>query len=181
MSRGTVVAKRYARALFDLAREQDAVASTENELKLVADAIEANADLRVFLSAPNITLDKKIALLRGTFGGKVSQFVLNTVSLLVERGRETEIPAVLEAYMSVAGGVLGRADALVTSAKPLTPDQAEDIAKQFAAIIGKNVRVIGQVDESLIGGMTVRIGDTLYDGSLRGKLNRLSKELQTSL
>lgn len=181
MSRGTVVAKRYAKALFELAREQDAVAAVENELKAVADAIEGNADLRAFLSAPNITLDKKVVLLRATFGSQVSQIVLNTICLLVERGRESEIPGVLDAYMSVAGGVLGRADAIVTSAKPLTPDQAEEIATSFAAVIGKQVRVIGQVDKSLIGGITVRIGDTLYDGSLRGKLSRLSKELQASL
>ncbi|MCC3377175.1 F0F1 ATP synthase subunit delta [Cohnella sp. REN36] len=181
MSRGSVVAKRYAKALFDLAREQDLVVAAENELKAISDTVTANADVRAFLAAPNITFDKKIEALRASFGGKVSQIVLNTIILLIERGRQGEIPALLEAYRQVAGDELGRIDAKVTSAKPLTDEEKSRLAAQFGGKIGKTVRVDNTVDPSILGGLTVRIGDTLYDGSLRGKLDRLSKELQATV
>ncbi|MFC5701569.1 F0F1 ATP synthase subunit delta [Cohnella faecalis] len=181
MSRGSVVAKRYAKALFELAQAQNLVAAVENELKLVSEAVGGSAEIGAFLAAPNITVDKKIDALKSVFGGKVSTIVLNTVNLLIERGRQSEIPAVLEAYVQVAGGVLGRADAQVTSAQPLTEDQKSKLAAQFGTLLGKNVRVDNTVDPSILGGLTVRIGDTLYDGSLRGKLDRLTKELQASV
>lgn len=180
MSRGTGAAKRYAKALFELALEQGLVTETENQLKLIADVVESDAEIRAFLTAPNITLDTKLKVLNSAFNDKASAIVLNTVSLLLERGREGELPAVLEAYLQVAGGVLRRADAHVASAKPLTEQEIVKLADKFGTLLGKTVRVTNTVNPELLGGITVRIGDTLYDGSLRGKLERLEKELQTA-
>jgi F-type H+-transporting ATPase subunit delta len=180
MSRGTVVAKRYAKALFELAQSKGLVAETESQLKLIVSVIESNADLRKFLTAPNITLDTKKQTLIKAFGSEASSIVLNTVNLLIERGREGEIGAVLEAYLKVAGGVLGRADALVISSQPLSEGEQAKLADKFGALLGKTIRVTNEVNPDLLGGVTVRIGDTLYDGSLRGKLERLDKALQTA-
>jgi len=180
MSRGTVVAKRYAKALFQLAQEQGLVAEVENNLKQIVSTIENDAQVRAFLSAPNITLATKIGALKAGFDDKASTFVLNTVSLLIERGREGDIASVLEAYLKVAGEALGRADAIVTSSKPLTEDEKKKLSDKFSALLGKSVRVTNDVDPELLGGVTVRIGDTLYDGSLKGKLDRLNKALQNA-
>lgn len=180
MSRGTVVAKRYAKALFQLALEQGLVSETENQLKLIVSVFESDAEVRAFLTAPNITLENKLKVLKSAFHDKASSIVLNTVSLLIERGREGELPAVLEAYLQVAGGALGRADAHVTSAKPLSEQETAKLADKFGTLLGKTVRVTNTVNPDLLGGITVRIGDTLYDGSLRGKLERLEKTLQTT-
>ncbi len=180
MSRGTVVAKRYAKALFQLAQEQGLVAEVENKLTQIVSTIENDTQVRAFLSAPNITLAAKIGALKAGFDDKASTFVLNTVSLLIERGREGDIASVLEAYLKVAGEALGRADAFVTSAKPLTEVERINLATKFGALLGKTVRVTNDVDPELLGGVTVRIGDTLYDGSLKGKLDRLNKALQNA-
>jgi len=180
MSRGTVVAKRYAKALFQLAQEQGLVAEVENKLSLIVGSIENDATIRAFLSAPNIALAAKIGALKAGFDDKASSIVLNTVSLLIERGREGEIASVLAAYLKVSGEALGRADAFVTSSKPLTEDEKKKLADKFSALLGKSVRVTNAVNPELLGGVTVRIGDTLYDGSLKGKLDRLDKALQTA-
>ncbi|GIO12801.1 ATP synthase subunit delta [Cohnella xylanilytica] len=180
MSRSTVVAKRYAKALFDLAREQNLVAEVETQLQLLVNAIGQNSDFQAFLASPSILAKTKIETLARSFDGKLYPIVLNTVGLLIERGRQGELPAVLEAYLKVAGEALGRADAHVTSAQPLSYGEKDQLAKKFGALLGKTVRVHNTVDSSLLGGLTVRIGDTLYDGSLRGKLNRLDKALQSS-
>jgi F-type H+-transporting ATPase subunit delta len=181
MSRGTVVAKRYAKAMFELAQAQGLVTETEDQLASIVEATENNADIRAFLAAPGITPVNKTNALKAAFGDKASAIVLNTISLLIERRRQGEISSLLNAYRQVSGGVLGRADALVTSAKTLSDAEKDKLAAQFGSLIGKTVRVENIVDPALLGGLTVRIGDTLYDGSLRGKLDRLSKQLQTSV
>jgi F-type H+-transporting ATPase subunit delta len=180
MSSGTVVAKRYAKALFQLALEQGLVAETEDQLRLVVAVVESDAQIRAFLAAPNITLDTKIQTLNNAFSGKASPIVLNTISLLLERGREDRLTSVLDAYLQVAGESLGRADAYVTSAKALSDSEQQKLAEKFGAILGKTVRVTNTVDKDLLGGVTVRIGDTLYDGSLRTKLDGLEKSLLTA-
>ncbi|WP_027087144.1 F0F1 ATP synthase subunit delta [Cohnella panacarvi] len=180
MSRGTVVAKRYAKALFQLAQEQGLVAEVENKLSLVVATLENDAKIRAFLSAPNIALSAKVAALKSGFDDKASSFVLNTISLLIERGREGEIASVLEAYLQVSGAALGRADAHVTSSTPLTEDEKNKLADKFGKLLGKTVRVTSAVNPDLLGGVTVRIGDTLYDGSLKGKLDRLDKALRNA-
>lgn len=181
MSRGTVVAKRYAKAMFDLAREQGTEAETENQLQALVEAAAQDAEIRAFLAAPGISTGDKVKALQTAFGDKASSIVMNTISLLIERGRQGEIGALLDAYRQVAGRALGRADALVTSAQPLTDEEKDRLASQFGKLIGQQVRVDNTTDPALLGGLTVRIGDTLYDGSLRGKLDRLSKQLQTSV
>jgi F-type H+-transporting ATPase subunit delta len=180
MSRGTVVAKRYAKALFQLAQQKGLVTETENQLKLIVDVVESNADVRAFLTAPNITLEIKKKTLIQAFGTEASPIVLNLVSLLIERGREGELPAVLVAYLQVAGDALGRSDAHVSSFQPLSDGEQSMLADKFGALLNKKIRVTNSVNPELLGGLTVRIGDTLYDGSLRGKLERLDKALQTA-
>jgi F-type H+-transporting ATPase subunit delta len=181
MSRGSVVAKRYAKAMFELAQEQGKTAETESQLQALVEAVSNDAEIRAFLAAPGISTDEKMKVLQSAFEGKASDIVLNTLRLWIERGRHGEIDALLDAYRQVAGRALGRADALVTSAQPLSEETKQQLAAQFGKLIGKSVRIENVVDASLIGGLTVRIGDTLYDGSLRGKLDRLSKHLQTSV
>lgn len=180
MSRGTVVAKRYAKALFDLAREQNAVGEVETQLNLLVNAIDHDGDFRAFLAAPGIPAAKKIEAVKASFAGQLLPIVLNTVGLLVERGRHNDLPGVLNAYLTIAGDALGRVDAYVTSAQPMTLGDKDKLANKFGALLSKTVRVHNETDASLLGGLTVRIGDTLYDGSLRNKLERLEKALQSS-
>lgn len=180
MSRGTVVARRYAKALFELARERNAVAETEEHLKLAVNAIRGSAEFRTLLAAPSVPTAAKIDALRGAFGPSVSPIVLNTLCLLVERRRQNLLAALLEAYAQVAGEALGRIEASVVSARPLSDEEKDKLAATFRAKLGKDVRLNVTVDPTLLGGLTVRIGDTLYDGSLKGKLSRLEKMLQTT-
>jgi F-type H+-transporting ATPase subunit delta len=104
--------------------------------------------------------------------------VANTLQLLIEKGRETLVGAVYEDYVKIAGEALGQANATVTSALPLTVEEATNVKAQFEQMIGKKVRIENIVDPSLLGGLQVRIGDRLYDGSLSGKLARLEKSLK---
>lgn len=178
MSRGSVVAKRYAKALFQIAQLNQTIAETGQQLKLVDEVIEKDADIRKFLSFPNIETSKKIALVNGAFSGKISETVLNTLEILINRGRHEIINDVFEAYTKLAGEALGQAQATVYTAKLLSAEELTKVQVKFGAIAGKEIVAQQIVMPELLGGVQVRIGDRLYDGSLQGKLSRLGQSLK---
>jgi len=175
MSAMAVAARRYAKALFEVAKEKGAVEETGAQLEAVAAALGGNADIRAFFDHPNIGTDAKVRALQQAVGGQLADYVLNTLKLLLERGRISAVDIVASAYRSIADEALGRAKAQVTSAFALTPEQQQEIARKFGALTGKEVTVETAVDPSLLGGIRVRIGDTLYDGSLSTKLTEIEK------
>jgi F-type H+-transporting ATPase subunit delta len=181
MSREGVVAKRYAKALFELARQNNAIADVEKQLKLVVEAFAGDADIRKFLGLPNVEVSKKIAIIKGALSDKVSVIVLNTLELLIIRGRQNSIGQVYEAYLKVAGDALGEAHATVYSAKSLSNEELAKVAAQFGTIVGKRIIAKQIVEPALLGGVQVRIGDRLFDGSLSGKLARLEQSLKTQV
>lgn len=178
MSRDTVVAKRYAKALFELAQQQGVVSEVEDQLKLVANALNQEPEVEKFLTFPGISAEKKIEVLKGALSDRLSALVLHTVELLIVRGRQDVIADVYEAYTKIAGEALGQTHATVTSAKALTVDELAEVTAQFEKLTGKKIVAHTDVEPSLLGGVQVRIGDRLYDGSLSGKLERLQKALK---
>ncbi len=172
-----VVAKRYARALFEVAKEKESISQVEEELKSVVSAIGDNADLQKFLNHPNIGASVKTDLLKQIFEGIVSEPVWNTLRILIDRGREDILNALVLNYVKIANDALGQASATVYSPTALNEAQASDIAAKFSAITGKTIRVETVIEPKLLGGIQVRIGDRLYDGSLAGRLDRLAKSL----
>ncbi len=178
MSRDTVVAKRYAKALFELAQQSGKVAEFENELGLVAQAVAGDAQVSKFLETPNIASDVKSEIMKSALTGRVSDDVLRSVELLIGRGRIGITEELYEAYKKIAGEALGQADATIYTSHKLSDDELGKVAAQFGAIIGKKVRATQVERPELLGGIQVRIGDRLYDGSLSGKLERLEKSLK---
>ncbi|MEC0242745.1 F0F1 ATP synthase subunit delta [Paenibacillus dokdonensis] len=175
MSRETIAAKRYAKALFEVAAQQQKTLEVEQELKAVVEAITANADVQQFISTPNISISVKLDVLKKALQDKVSQPVISTIELLIERGRADILSDLLDSYIRIEGESLGIADATVYSTYPLSEQEQESVAAQFGALANKKIRVSNVVDKSLLGGVKVMIGDKLYDGSLAGKLERLEK------
>ncbi|MCI3921408.1 F0F1 ATP synthase subunit delta [Paenibacillus sp. TRM 82003] len=175
MSGMAVAAKRYAKALFAVAKEKGTIEETGAQLETVAATLQNDPAVRAFFDHPNISKASKAGAIQQAWSGKVSADVMNALLLLLERGRITGLHEVYDAYQSIADEALGRANAHVTSAFALTPEQQQEIAAQFSAITGKQVTVEATVDASLLGGIRVRVGDTLYDGSLSTKLANLER------
>ncbi|RXZ83425.1 F0F1 ATP synthase subunit delta [Paenibacillaceae bacterium] len=179
MSREAIVAKRYAKALFELAQQHGVAADVEGQLQVVVEVIDGDAYVSKFFASPNIETGKKVALLQKALNGKVSDLLQNTLGLLIERGRLSALGEIYTAYKQVAGDALGQADAVVYTATSLSDEDLAKTAVQFGAITGKKIRAVQVVDPALLGGVQVRIGDRLYDGSLSGKLFRLEKTLKS--
>lgn len=180
MSQDMIAAKRYAKALFEVAREKGQVAQVEQELESVMTALNENADLSKLIKHPSIEAAVKTGLIKQIFGSSVSEAVLNTLQLLVERRREDVLDAFVKAYAKIANDALGQANATVYTPVELSEAELNEIAATFGKLTGKQIRMVSVLDKSLLGGIQVRIGDRLYDGSLSGKLKRLERTLNQS-
>ncbi|AEI38702.1 F0F1 ATP synthase subunit delta [Paenibacillus mucilaginosus] len=180
MSQDLIAAKRYAKALFEVAKDAGRIAEVEQELETVVAVFKENPDLSKLIKHPGIDAGVKIGLIKQIFGAGVSESVLNTLQLLIERRREEALEAFVRAYSKIAGESLGQANATVYSPVELSAEELSNIASTFAKMTGKQIRVSTVLDKSLLGGIQVRIGDRLYDGSLSGKLQRLERALNQS-
>jgi F-type H+-transporting ATPase subunit delta len=173
----TMVAKRYASALFQIAKEQQILSQVEEDLRVVKEVLEYNADLKAVLKSSKLTIDKKKEIVKNAFAS-VNVYVLNTVLILIDRHREEQIVEVTDQFLELADEAMGIAEAQVYSVSALTEAQREALSATFAAKIGKkSLRIENIVDSNLLGGLRLRIGNRIYDGSLRGKLDRLERKL----
>ncbi|WP_341279923.1 F0F1 ATP synthase subunit delta [Paenibacillus sp. FSL H8-0537] len=179
MSRDAAVAKRYAKALFELAQQGGIISEVEQQLQAIAQSLGEDLEIQKFLSYPNIDASKKLAVLKAAFGGSISELLLNTLELVFVRGRQELIVEIYEAFTKIAGEVLKQAHATVYTARLLNDAELAEVAVQFGGLTGKTIIAEQVVEPALLGGVKVRIGDRLYDGSLSGKLERLEKQLKS--
>jgi F-type H+-transporting ATPase subunit delta len=170
-------AKRYALALFQIAKEQQLLGVVEEELRVVKEVFVYNTDLKALLKSSKLTIDKKKEILTTAFTS-VNPYVLNTLMILIDRHREDEIIEVANQFLELANEEKGIADAQVISTRELSEAEREAISATFGAKVGKkSLRIENIVDSELLGGVKLRIGNRIYDGSLRGKLDRLERKL----
>ncbi|MDQ6595168.1 F0F1 ATP synthase subunit delta [Bacillus salipaludis] len=173
----SIVAKRYASALFQIAKEQQVLSQVEEDLRVVKEVIQTNKDLKAVLSSLKLSKENKKAILKQAFAN-INGFVVNTLMILMDRHREGEIVEVVDQFIELAYEASGVAEAEVSSVRPLSDAEREAISATFAAKVGKqSLRIENIVDSELLGGVKVRIGNRIYDGSLRGKLDRLQRKL----
>ncbi|WP_246944437.1 F0F1 ATP synthase subunit delta [Bacillus pinisoli] len=176
MSNGTV-AKRYATALFQVAKEQNILEQVENELLAVKTVFQENKELLSVLNHPKVSKVTKKSLVKDSFAN-VSAPVLNVLLILIDRHRQAIIPGVVDFFIEEANNERGIADAKVYSVRELTEDEKTSLSQAFASKVGKaSLRIQNIVDPTVLGGVKLRIGNRIYDGSVSGKLARVEREL----
>lgn len=175
MSREQIVARRYAKALFELAKERGEADRIGEELRAAARAL-SEPELAGFFRHPSIDADEKLAVLDRALSGRVSEPVLHALKLMIRRGRAAALEAFVAHYGRLAEEHAGRATAVVVTPMPLSDEQANEIAAHYGRLTGKQIRVVNEVDERLLGGMQVIIGDRMYDSSLSARLERLKQQ-----
>jgi F-type H+-transporting ATPase subunit delta len=167
-------AKRYAQAAFAIARDGDAVAQWRADLDDVA-AVLADSDAAGWFAAPRVPVaDRQAALERAL---EVGPLALNLARLLIAKGRTLEAREIADAYNRLADEHEGLAQAEITTAVPLQPDQVAAMEQRLGEALGKQISATAGVDSDIIGGVVLRIDDHLIDGSVRTRLRRLRQEL----
>ena len=169
--------QRYARALFDLAVEQDAMDRWATDLAQLAEVMQ-DEQFNLFLKHAEVSLDRKIESL-ATVLPEVDPMVRNLGSLLITRSSVDSIGDVAVAYNRLVDDRLGRQQIEVTTAVELEPAEADRIRDFVAGLIRREVVMTTRVDDSILGGIVIQIGDRLMDGSTRSKLEELRKQIRT--
>lgn len=172
-----VIANRYADALFQLATEKNQLDEIVEELRLVKDVVEKTPSFISYFTHPKVSEREKRDLIKAHFGS-LSELSLRMLLLLVERKRFDNLLLIIDRFHQLAYEASGVAEAIIYSAKPLTDEEKRLVSEAFAKKVNKEKLVVTNVvDEKLIGGLKVRIGDTIYDGSVQAQLERLQREL----
>jgi F-type H+-transporting ATPase subunit delta len=168
--------RRYAQAVFDLAREQNKIEEWAVDLTNLVTTFE-QADVRSFIDNPKTSRESKAQFILNVLGGKVSPTAQNLATLLVQRHRDSYIGQVREEFIRLWNRERGVVEAEVTTAEPVTLEQQALIEQKMAALTGKQVTIRYHVNPAIMGGLVAQIGDTLIDGSVRSRLENLRKQL----
>jgi F-type H+-transporting ATPase subunit delta len=172
------LAQRYARALVDVAVEQKKSEEIRKELVAFVEITRESADLRNLLASPAVPREKKHAVI-DVLAKRMnsSKAMRNFLCVLVDNRRTALLGQIREAFEAQLLERLGVTQAQVTTARELAASEKSELSKALERLTGKRIEAEYQLDAAMIGGAVVRIGSTVYDGSVREQLNRLRASL----
>lgn len=176
MARRDSGARRYAEAAFEIATRDDTVATWRSELEAAAEVVADERALEV-VANPAIPTERRAEVVAELLGDRASRPVQNLIQLLLRRGRIDQLPRVAEEFRRLDDARQGISHATVTSAAELTPDEIRDLTRRLEQTTNGRIALDVKVDPSLLGGLVVRLGDRMIDGSVRGRLERLRNQL----
>ena len=169
---------QYANALADIALEQGAAEPTAKQLSAFGAVYAESAELRTFLASPAVTIEGKHAVIEKIIVRMgASKILRNFLFVIADHRRTALIPEIIATFQQVIRQRQGVAEAEISSAVELSAAQKKELAATLARLTGKKIETKYSLDPALLGGAVVRIGDTIYDGSLRSRLNEMRARL----
>jgi len=175
--REPTIARNYAEALLELARRANDLRGWGDSMDAVANAVESDRRLRIFLESPRVSVKQKNDVIQKAYGTSMPKTFVRFLQALVTNRRQMLIPEIANSYRDLVDEVEGRVHASVTMAKDADDSDKALIAGQLSRAFGKNVVPHYFVNPSLIGGVVVRVGDTVLDGSVRRRLGTLRQRM----
>jgi F-type H+-transporting ATPase subunit delta len=173
-----LITNRYATALFEVAKENNAVKNYEEQVKIIYDTLLKNPEFLQVLSDPKIILEEKYSLAEKVFEGKVYDELVGLFILLVRKNRQNYTLDILAQFLEMAQADAGILLATVTTAMPLKKEQLAQIKTNLEKSTKQTIDLVTVVDKDLIGGIIIQVGDKVVDGSVSGQLNTLSNKLK---
>jgi F-type H+-transporting ATPase subunit delta len=168
-------ARSYAQAIVEIARDRDALDRWEHELELLAAAVQEPGFV-ILMEDTRVPVSERVQQ-AAQFVPGLSPMARNLLALLVSKRRLRLLPRILVAYRKLRDAYLGIEEAEVVTAIPLEPEELEQLRAHLRAARGKEVRLRHRVDPTILGGLIIRVGDQLLDGSVRGGLEQLRRTL----
>ena len=169
---------QYANAMADIALAQGAAEPASKQLQEFGAAYAQSAELRTFLASPAVSIEAKHAVIEKIVARLgASKIIRNSLFVLADHRRTHLIPEIFTAFHQVIRQRQGIAEAVVSSAVEMSAALKKEMAATLARLTGKKIETRYALDPALLGGAVVRIGDTIYDGSLRSRLNEMRARL----
>jgi len=179
--RVTLLAKRYARALFDLALETKKLEKVAKDMVLLEGIVRDSRELRLLLNNPVLDAHKKNKVLKKIFEGKVEELSMRFILLLTRKGREKYIPYIAKAFNDIYKDHNNIVDVTLTTAYVTDKEIKDSVLKLLKSITDKNIELEEHIDEDIIGGYLINLEDYQYDATIKTQLKRLRKEFSHNL
>ncbi len=180
-TRTDAVSRTYARSLYELAEGAgaDKVKEIAEELADIVELTRSDRTFGEFLQSPIVDAEKRRASLQAIFGDRVTDMTLRFLLVLNDKGRLAQLESIVAAYDALVDEAHGRVEVDLWTAAPMGEEQLQAVTDRIREALGKEPVVHASTDESMMGGIKLRIGDQLVDGSLATRLRRLRQELLT--
>ena len=171
-------ARRYAKSLLEVSLEQDQVERTHADIELIHNTINGSRELFLFLRSPIVQRDKKQKVLHELFGDRISDLTRMFIEILIRKEREQIVPEITESFIDLYNELVGIQKVQVRAAEDMNKAGKDQLLKILEKKTGKKIQMEFVVDEGLKGGLLVRIDDTVYDGSVKHKIEELQNSFQ---
>lgn len=172
-----LAANVYSEALFSLALEENRIEELQKELNVLCGLIAENPEFMEFLVTPKISKEEKRTFVDSVLGGKFSQEIVNLTKVLIDKKRASEILDIVEVFDRTVLTHRGMASAAAYSAVPLSAPEMEALKVKLNKLTGKEISLENIIDPSVIGGIRLKVGDRIIDGSLKRRLEDLKDNL----
>jgi len=172
-----VVGKVYAQALLELGEKHGNLDVLLDELRSIYALVQENKNFRFIFESPQVSREEKIKVVKDIFGDRISRLTFNLIKLLVRKQRELVLNNILEQFIYLRDASEHRVRVDIISAAALPEDLQRSLLSKLEKVTGKTVIIEYKTDPSLLGGMTVRVGDLYLDGSIAGRIERLRKRI----
>lgn len=175
----TLVARRYARATYEQAASTGSVEKVASDLDALAALLTDSRELKQLFLSPVVPQDRKKAVVDKLLDERMDPLVIRLLHMLLDRGRESLVPQITGMFRQLHDERLGRIEAIVQTPTPLSDSQASTLQTALEKTTGRNVVLNIQINPALISGLSVRVGDVVYDGSARHQLATLRDQFAT--
>ena len=177
----STIGRNYAEALLALARKDDGIEEYGELLNAVATAMTEDQTLRTFLESPKLAASHKIEILEKAFGRRVPRLFLRYIETVIQKRRQMLIPQIATEYQALLDQAENRLHANVTVAREPSEPEREAMARQLSRLFGKRVVPHINTNPAILGGLIVKVGDTVMDGSVRRRLSVLKQRMLTTV
>lgn len=172
-----LVSKTYSEAIFNIALEEGRLSDIQNEFEFVVSIMNEYPDFYEILKTPKINATEKKTVLQEAFGEKISQTLLNFLKIIIDKKRGSDILEIKADFDDRIDRQMGIAKATVESVVPLSDEQLNILKSNLNRITGKEIRISTKINPELLGGMVVKVGDKVIDGSVKFKLEGMLESL----
>jgi len=173
-----LISKTYGEALFELAVSENKTDTFTEEIEAVLKVLKENPEFSDIMNHPKILKEEKLQIIETVFKGRISDELTGFIRLIVEKDRYRQIREIMQFFLDEVKSLKGIGVAYVSSALPLREEQKKQIEEKLLETTAfKSMEMHYQTEESLIGGLVIRIGDRVVDSSIRTKLSELKKQL----
>lgn len=172
-----IVAKRYSQALFELAQNDEELGQFFNDLKSINTTIDQSVELKTFLSHPAFNNETKKEIIKEIFEGKINKNILNFLYVLIDRNRIYALGAIINHLEELMDKKYNILTVEVITAIELSYEMKEKLTNKLQNLYQKQIKVKTEIDEDILGGMMLKIGDKIVDGTIKAKLNNMKRTL----